>query len=164
VKIIYLDFAKTFDKVPTERLNKKHKAPLLLVETCSGGSQNGWKQRVVLNGKQSTWEEVLSGVSWAYSPHVYQPPERSCELQVLLQKLADDTKLAKVIKSEEDTEDLQRTLNSLVDWAATWGMSFDVAHGHRQEKPKILLHYDRQKAGRNRGGEGPGCGHQQQAN
>jgi hypothetical protein len=62
--IIYLDFAKAFDKVPRERLLRKIYAhgirgPIL-------GWIRSWltgrKQRVVLNGRFSSWEEVLSGV------------------------------------------------------------------------------------------------------
>ena len=64
VDIIYLDFAKAFDKVPHLRLIKK----------CEGLGIQGnilkwiqeWlsdrKQRVVLNGKASQWGNVTSGV------------------------------------------------------------------------------------------------------
>ena len=64
VDIVYLDFAKAFDKVPHMRLIKK----------CQGLGIQGnilrwikeWltdrNQRVVLNGKCSQWREVLSGV------------------------------------------------------------------------------------------------------
>ena len=64
VDIVYLDFAKAFDKVPHKRLIIK----------CSGlgisGKVLAWiaewlsgrKQRVVLNGQASEWGAVLSGV------------------------------------------------------------------------------------------------------
>ena len=62
--IVYLDFAKAFDKVPHRRLIMK----------CQGlgikGKVLGWiaewlrgrSQRVVLNGNASGWRTVLSGV------------------------------------------------------------------------------------------------------
>jgi hypothetical protein len=64
IDVIYLDFAKAFDTVQYERLKKKLKVHGL------GGEVLDWiaawlagrKQRVVLNGKESSWEEVLSGV------------------------------------------------------------------------------------------------------
>ena len=64
VDIVYLDFAKAFDKVPHRRLIMK----------CKGlgirGSVLAWiaewlsdrSQRVVLNGQASGWGSVLSGV------------------------------------------------------------------------------------------------------
>jgi hypothetical protein len=62
--VIYLDFAKAFDTVPHERLKKKMKAHGI------GGALFRWiaawlsdrKQKVVLNGKESLWEAVLSGI------------------------------------------------------------------------------------------------------
>lgn len=64
VDVLYLDFSKAFDKVPHARPIKKLKA--------HGISQNvsrwieSWlsnrQQRVVLNGKESWWAQVLSGV------------------------------------------------------------------------------------------------------
>ncbi len=61
--VIYLDFAKAFDKVPRERLLNKVRAH------CIRGSVLGWirgwltgrRQRVVLNGRFSSWEDVLLG-------------------------------------------------------------------------------------------------------
>ena len=64
VDVLYLDFAKAFDKVPHERLLAKCRGLGL------GGKLLEWirlwlsdrKQRVVLNGEASEWTEVLSGV------------------------------------------------------------------------------------------------------
>ncbi len=62
--VVYLDFAKAFDKVPKKRLVKKLQAhridgPLL---TWIDAWLTGREQRVVLNGECSEWSEVLSGV------------------------------------------------------------------------------------------------------
>ena len=64
VNAIYLDFSKAFDHVPFERLLSKLKSHNV------GGNVHKWiskwlhncKQRVVINGQTSGWEEVLSGV------------------------------------------------------------------------------------------------------
>jgi hypothetical protein len=62
--VVYLDFAKAFDKVPKKRLVKKLQAhgidgPLL---TWIDAWLTGREQRVVMNGECSEWPEVLSGV------------------------------------------------------------------------------------------------------
>jgi hypothetical protein len=44
----------------------------------------------------------------------------------LLFKFANDTKLAHVVKSEEDRQRLQAALDELVAWTETWGMTFNV--------------------------------------
>jgi hypothetical protein len=65
--VIFLDFAKAakaFDKVPRERLLEKLRAHGVRgrVLTRIRNWLSGRKQRVVLNGKFSSWAEVLSGV------------------------------------------------------------------------------------------------------
>ena len=64
IDVIYLDFAKAFDKVPTERLLKKLKAHS--VEGRVANWIRAWltdrKQRVSVKGKFSGWKQVLSGV------------------------------------------------------------------------------------------------------
>ena len=64
VDVIYLDFQKAFDTVPHNRLLSK-----LNSHGISGNFQlwlKDWlferKQRVVINGKESSWRNVLSGV------------------------------------------------------------------------------------------------------
>lgn len=64
VDVVYLDLQKAFDKVPHKRLIKKIKAhgiegPILKwIEEWL----NYRKQRVVLNGYESTWTKVTSSV------------------------------------------------------------------------------------------------------
>jgi Reverse transcriptase (RNA-dependent DNA polymerase) len=64
VDIVYLDFAKAFDKVPVQRLIKKLSAIGLRGHVLKWISDwlVGRKQRVVIQGKYSTWRDVLSGV------------------------------------------------------------------------------------------------------
>jgi len=64
VDVIFLDFQKAFDKVLHMRLLEKMKAHGI------GGKIRIWiqkwltgrQQRVVINGQQSAWTEVTSGV------------------------------------------------------------------------------------------------------
>ena len=64
VDIIYLDFCKAFDKVPHRRLLQK------LYAYDIRGKVHSWvqefltdrKQRVIVNGSQSTWKNVTSGI------------------------------------------------------------------------------------------------------
>jgi hypothetical protein len=64
VDIVYQDFAKAFDKVPIGRLLAK------LESIGIGGNVLKWisdwlsdrKQRVLVQGKLSSWHKVLSGV------------------------------------------------------------------------------------------------------
>ena len=61
VDVVYLDFAKAFDKVPHQRLLMKMRSHGIMEKVVEWVEAwlSGRKQRVVLNGKMSTWEEVL---------------------------------------------------------------------------------------------------------
>ena len=131
--VVYLDFSKAFDLVPRKRLLSKLKAHGF------GGPLLNWidkwlrdrKQRVVLNGKASSWATVKSGVPQGsiLGPILFaifvNDLEDEIEVTVLV-KFADDTKLGQEIKSREDCEQLQLALNALERWAARWGMSFNT--------------------------------------
>jgi hypothetical protein len=56
------------------------------------------------------------------------------ELLTVLKKFADDTKLAQVIKTDQDREALQQRLDKLTDWASTSGMAFNV-------KKCMIMHF-----------------------
>jgi hypothetical protein len=135
IDVIYLDFAKAFDTVPHKRLKKKLKAHGI------GGNVLKWitawlsgrKQRVVLNGKESSWEEVLSGVPQGsvLGPLLFTIFINDLDLAVsdleLLLKFADDTKMSRVIDSDADRAGLQDALNKQMDWSNMWGMKFTVS-------------------------------------
>ena len=133
--VIFLDFAKAFDKVPPERLLKKLRGHGIKGKLLRWIREwlTGRRQRVVLNGKYSTWEDVLSGVPQGsvLGPLLFLIFINDLDLAVaktsILNKFADDTKLAQVMKSEEDRNTLQRSLDSLVEWSECWGMQFNVA-------------------------------------
>ena len=134
VDVIFLDFAKAFDKVPVQRLLRKVKAHGI------DGKVYGWiaawlqdrVQRVVLNGKSSTWEAVLSGVPQGsvLGPLLFlifiNDLDTAAATAEILWKFADDTKIAQPIRSGADKVALQRALDSLTGWAENWGMAFNV--------------------------------------
>lgn len=101
VDVVFLDLAKAFDKVPTERLLKKVGAHGI------GGKLLQWirawltgrRMRVVLNGETSDWTEVLSGVPQGsvLGPLLFiifmNDMDDSTGLVSVIGKFADDTKI-----------------------------------------------------------------------
>ena len=139
VDIVYLDFAKAFDKVPHMRLAKK----------CEGlgiqGNILGWiqewlsdrKQRVVLNGNASKWGEVVSGVPQGsvLGPTLFliyiNDIDTAAEVTgAVIKKFADDTKCSMVVENQEDKEKFQTMLNNLARWSDDWQMLFNVDKCH----------------------------------
>ena len=136
VDIIYLDFSKAFDKVPLKRLLAKIKA--CGVDESTQKWINQWlhsrKQRVVLNGKASTWIEVISGVPQGsvLGPILFIIFINDLDTAVLpigsiLSKFADDTKSGRVIKGEKCQELFQSDINNLVKWANDCQMTFNAS-------------------------------------
>ena len=96
---------------------------------------SGRKQRVTLNGQCSSWKDVLSGVSqgsvgllgpilfWIYINNI----DESVACKVL--KFADDTKIYRVVNSQEDIESLRndfeefgKMVSRLADAIQRWKM------------------------------------------
>jgi hypothetical protein len=133
--IVYLDFAKAFDKVPKERLLKKVRAHGIRGRVLAWINSwlSGRKQRVVLNGRFSSWEEVLSGVPQGsvLGPLLFvifiNDMDQAAQGVNIVRKFADDTKLGKTVVSEADRDELQESLDLLCNWADKWGMQFNVA-------------------------------------
>lgn len=134
--IIYLDFAKAFDKVPRERLLRKARAHGIRGRVLEWIRSwlTGRRQRVVLNGRFSSWEEVLSGVPQGsvLGPLLFvifiNDMDDTVELLTsILRKFADDTKMGKKVRTDVDRQELQEALDRLCNWAREWGMEFNVA-------------------------------------
>ena len=141
VDVIYLDFAKAFDKVPHKRLLVKLKALGVAGKFLSwiGDWLSDRKQRVVLNGQCSDWCEVLSGVPQGsvLGPILFLVyiNDMDCVLDAastILFKFADDSKLLKYIESEIDHTKLHAEINSIFQWCEDWGMLLNY------EKCKVL--------------------------
>jgi hypothetical protein len=115
VDIIYLDFAKAFDKVPHQRLAKK-------LEACGiTGRLLQWiknwlldrRQKVGIRGKFSKWIEILSGVPQGsvLGPLLFVIFINDIDSGILskISKFADDTKLCGKVTSQEDANILRET-------------------------------------------------------
>ena len=139
VDVLYLDFAKAFDKVPHTRLLAK----------CRGLGLSGklllwiekWltdrKQRVILNGCFSSWGDVLSGVPQGsvLGPILFIIFINDIDMAIdvtgsFLFKFADDTKVGMVVETEEQRDELQAAITSLELWSSEWQMMFNSSKCH----------------------------------
>ena len=87
---------------------------------------------MVLNGKESDWLPVTSGVPQGsvLGPTLFvvfiNPIVLVLEnLSGFLSKFADDTKVGHLADTDENRETLQAILNYLTDWADNWQMAFN---------------------------------------
>ena len=107
VDIVYLDFQKAFDKVPHKRLSCK-----LASHGIVGNIRNwiekwlcGREQRVVINGAESKWVRVTSGVPQGsvLGPVLFliYINDIDCTVDTIIKKFADDTKLYGRVRTEE---------------------------------------------------------------
>lgn len=131
--IVFLDFAKAFDKVP-------HKALLAKLESCGvRGKVWSWirawlsnrRMRVVINGQKSTWLPVLSGVPQGsvLGPIlfvIYINDIGEGLTDTFHNMFADDTKIGRVVESAQDGGHLQAALDGADSWSKKWGMPFNV--------------------------------------
>ena len=133
VDVLYLDFAKAFDKVDHERLMVK-----LAAEGVKGKLWawiRDWLakryQRVIVKGESSEWHPVDSGVPQGTvlaGPFFTVYTKDMDELiKAFLRKFADDTKLAQVVENGVDAALFQRDIDCLVEWARKWAMVFNEA-------------------------------------
>ena len=132
VDVIYFDFSKAFDKVCHRRLGVKMEAAgirgKLKAWICDW--LQGRRQKVVVEEMESGWEEVLSSVPQGsvlrgtlFKLFVNDIDDG---VEAFTQKFSDDTKMAKVVESEDDVKGLQRDIDAMMEWAQTWKMDFNV--------------------------------------
>ena len=139
VDVLYLDFAKAFDKVPHSRLLAKCRGLGL------GGRLLHWvekwlsdrKQRVILNGSFSDWVNVLSGVPQGsvLGPTLFIIFINDIDLAIdvtssFLFKFADDTKVGRVVETEDQRDELQAAISKLEQWSQEWQMLFNASKCH----------------------------------
>ena len=133
VDVVYFDFSKAFDTVCHKRLlikleaiGIKGKLKALIKDWLSGR-----RQRVVVNGKLSDWKAILSSVlqgsvlgGMLFNIYI---DDLDDVIRAFIRKFADDTKIARIIETEEDAELLQKDIDAMVEWAKNWAMKFNVA-------------------------------------
>jgi hypothetical protein len=132
VDLVYLDFAKAFDKVPFIRLLRKIKSHGIWGQTLNwiGEWLSGRRQRVSVNKTFSEWQAVTSGVPQGsvLGPILFLIYINDIDSGLVskLCKFADDSKLCKNIRNGSDRDDLQNDLDSLCEWSREWQMQFNV--------------------------------------
>ena len=139
--VIYLDYAKAFDKVDHEILLHKLYAYGIRgkVLTWLEDYLSDRTQTVVINGKPSNPVPVKSGVpqGTVLGPIlflVYLNDLNTCIQDSVTSSFADDTRLKKTICNTMDTTLLQKDLNNAVTWSEKSNM---VLH---QNKFELLSH------------------------
>ena len=139
--VIYLDYAKAFDKVDHEILLKK------LYAYGIRGNLFKWirsylcdrEQTVVINGKSSTPAKVISGVpqGTVLGPIffiIYLNDINSCIQHSVVSSFADDTRIKRTINHVNDTKLLQEDLNNAITWSTKNNMML------HQDKFELLSH------------------------
>ena len=133
--VVYFDFAKAFDSVNHDLLLEKLKSQYgvdgrllkFIVNYLSGR-----EQCVVLDGIKSSQKMVLSGVPQGYilGPILFvlfindMPQNLSSDTNLAL--YADDTKIWRTIKCQNDIELLQKDIDLLNLWSINNKMNFSI--------------------------------------
>ena len=136
--VVYTDFAKAFDRVPHKRLLHKLKAYGIrgMLLTWIEAWLKDRKQRVLIEGCESEWKNVTSGVPQGsvlgpllFVLYINDLPDT---ITHQIKMYADDSKIIGIIKSASDISSLQADIDRAVEWSFTWLMHFNV------EKCKIM--------------------------
>ena len=91
------------------------------------------QQRVKIKGLCSSWADVLSGVPQGsvLGPLLFviyiNDISKDLESQTFL--YADDMKICRAMKEDDDRSVLQRDLDSVADWTERWGLSLNLSTG-----------------------------------
>jgi hypothetical protein len=134
IDLVYFDLSKAFDSVPHPPVLRK------LTTFGVNGILLKWftdyltdrKQRVVLDGKSSGWLPVTSGVPQGsilgpllFLLYINDLPENLHD-STICGIFADDTKIARRIRTHNDNIQLQHDIDSLSNWGDKWGLCFNA--------------------------------------
>ena len=132
VDVIYVDFAKAFDKVDfgvtlrkMKRLGIDGKIGRWLHNFLTGRTQT-----VIVNGRKSDPEPMKSGVPQGsvLGPLLFLILIGDIDAEIVssfLSSFADDTRIGHVVSSDEDRAALQADLQRVYGWAASNNMQFN---------------------------------------
>ena len=132
VDVIYLDFAKAFDKVDIgvtmrklHALNIRGRLGRWLADFLTGR-----EQCVIVNGKKSGMQPVISGVPQGsvLGPLIFLVLIGDIDkevVQAFLSSFADDTRVGLGIDTDEDVDLLQQDLERVYTWSETNNMQFN---------------------------------------
>ena len=130
IDAIYMDFQKAFDKVPHKRLVSKL-AKYGIDENTAKWIEDflsNRRQKVSVNGKESGWGEVTSGIPQGsvlgpllFVLFINDMPDNVISNIFLF---ADDTKIFNEVTEETGIKVLQEDINRLENWAKIWKLSF----------------------------------------
>ena len=133
VDIVYLDFKKTFDKVPHRRLLAKVRASGVAGQVANWIAN--WicdrRQRVAVSGRMSCWDDVSSGVpqGLVLGPLLFiiQITDLDRGVKSKLWIFEDDTKLGGKVNSRGGGDQIQESFDTCIDWAKDWQMEFNLS-------------------------------------
>ncbi len=132
VDVIYLDFAKAFDKVDHNLLLRKCQALGIQGQTLKWiqAFLENRKQHVIVNGQLSSPRLVISGVPQGsvIGPLLFLILIGDIDNNTAhstVKSFADDTRAAKGIKTEMDAVDLQNDLFQIYGWSEQNNMKFN---------------------------------------
>lgn len=136
--IIFLDLKKAFDKVPHSRLMIKISA--LGINGKIYDWIKAWlrdrKQRVVVNGEESEWVDVSSGVPQGsvLGPLLFLIYINDVDeyIRSKIFKFADDAKIVGGVRTLEGVNVIKNDLIALSRWCSEWQMELNV------EKCKVM--------------------------
>lgn len=152
IDVLYLDYQKAFDTVPHLRLLKQVQSFGITGEALNWlkAFLSDRKQKVIVNGSESQWVSVLSGIPQGsilgpvlFSLFVNDLPG---EVQCLISMFADDTKIYLPLTTDMSTVQLQEDLWALEAWAKRMQMKFHplkckVMHlGSKNNKESYFMH------------------------
>ena len=127
-----LDFSKAFDKVPHIRLSKKLQYYGIqgTTQTWINNFLKDRKQQVVVDNATSNTTPVTSGVpqGTVLGPTLFLIfiNDIADNITSPIRLFADDCVIYRPVLCQQDHENLQNDLNTLVDWSNTWQMEFNV--------------------------------------
>jgi hypothetical protein len=138
VDMVLTDFAKAFDRVSHRLLLSKlrHYGIRGRLLAWIEAWLRGRRQRVVIGNHYSDWKEVTSGVpkGSVLGPLLFLVFINDLPSSVAshIKLYADDSKIMRIITSEQDTIDLQNDIDAAAEWSHKWLLPFNI------EKCKVM--------------------------